>query len=338
LEKGHALEAVLPGLVAQVEAALPFLKQGAIPYLAALNCLSIFDAAVHDAWGRALGGSAYAFYSAAWLNADLGVYLGADFAGRYPDTFLGQRRTRLRPQHVVGVSDALTPATAQAAVGTLPTNLTCFKLKSRGQDPGIDAQRLSDVYRTAVQAGASPTAIHLSLDPNEACAHPDFLLEMIDRLARDHPAALAALDYIEQPTARDLSSYAFTLHKVAQIKPVIIDESLDRLENLAQLQSLGWSGLALKTCKGQSHSLLAYCWGKGHNLFMTLQDLTNPGLALVHSANLCAQLDLAVDYFEGNSRQYAPDACPQEQAAYPAYFQLQDGRLQLPAQPPFGLY
>ena len=347
LEKGHALEAVLPGLVAQVEATLPFLKRGAIPYLAALNCLSPFDAAVHDAWGRALGGSAYAFYGAAWLNADLGVYLGTDFAGRYPDTFLGQRRTRLRPQHVVGVSDALTPETAQAAGSTLPTNLTdwirrdgltCFKLKARGQDPGIDAQRLGDVYRTAVQAGAPPTAIRLSLDPNEACAHPDFLLEMIERLAHDHPAALAALDYIEQPTARDLSSYSFTLHKVAQHKPVIIDESLDRLENLAQLQRLGWSGLALKTCKGQSHSLLAYCWGKQHNLFMTLQDLTNPGLALVHSANLCAQLDLAVDYFEGNSRQYAPAACPQEQAAYPAYFQLQDGCLQLPAQPPFGLY
>ncbi len=348
LEKGHALEAALPGLVIQVEESLPFLKPGAIPYLAALNCLSIFDAAVHDGWGRALGGSAYAFYDAEWLNADLGVYLGSDFDGAYPAAFLaGQRRTTLRPQHVVGVSDALTPETTKATTGALPTNLTdwirrdgltCFKLKSRGQDPAVDAQRLRDVYTTAVQAGAPPAALHLSLDPNEACAHPDFLLEMIERLARDCPAALAALDYIEQPTARDLGSYSFTLHKVAQRKPVIIDESLDRLENLAQLQPLGWSGLALKTCKGQSHSLLAYCWGKQQNLFMTLQDLTNPGLALVHSANLCAHLDLSVAYFEGNSRQYAPDACPREQANYPAYFQLHDGALQLPAQQPFGLY
>lgn len=347
LEKGHHLEQLLPALVAQVEAALPFLAPGALPYLAALNCFSPFDAAIHDAWGRALGGSVYAFYGADWLNADLGVYLGPEFQGLYPDRFLRQPRQRLPLQHVVGVSDALTPSAATQPGDALPTDLTswirrdgltCFKLKSRGQEPTVDAQRLAAVYRTAVEAGVLPAAIHLSLDPNEACAHPDYLLEVFAQLARDCPAALTALDYIEQPTARDLRSYTFTLHQVAQHKPVIIDESLDHLENLALLEQLGWSGLALKTCKGQSHTLLAYCWGKQHQLFMTLQDLTNPGLALVHSANLCAHLALAVDYFEGNSRQYAPTACPAEQATYPAYFAVTDGCLHLPAHQPLGLY
>lgn len=347
LEKGHQLEEALPGLVTQVEDALPFLKRGAIPYLAALNCLSPFDAAVHDAWGRALGGSAYAFYDATWLNADLGTYLGPAFAGCYPAAFLSQPRKILRIQHVVGVHDALTSTAGAHSTNALPGDLTswirrdgltCFKLKSRGQDPAVDAQRLCDVYNTAIQAGMSPEAIHLSLDPNEACTGPEFLVEMLERLAWDCPLGFAALDYIEQPTARDLCSYTFTLHKVARHKPVIIDESLDHLENLTRLQPLGWSGLALKTCKGQSHTLLAYCWGKRHNLFMTLQDLTNPGLALVHSANLCAHLGLAVDYFEGNSRQYAPAACLAEQAAYPAYFQLHDGCLHLPDREPFGLY
>lgn len=347
LEKGHQLEDALPGLVTQVEDALPFLQRGAIPYLAALNCLSPFDAAVHDAWGRALGGSAYAFYGAAWLNADLGTYLGPAFRGYYPADFLSRRRPTLRLQHVVGVSDALTPAAATPTTGGLPGDLTswikrdgltCFKLKSRGQDPAVDAQRLGNVYTTAVEAGVHPQRIHLSLDPNEACAGPDFLIEMLEQLAWDCPLALAALDYIEQPTARDLSRYTFTLHKVARHRPVIIDESLDRLENLARLQPLGWSGLALKSCKGQSHSLLAYCWGKQHNLYMTLQDLTNPGLALVHSANLCAHLALSVDYFEGNSRQYTPVACPEEQAAYPTYFRVHDGCLHLPVAEPFGLY
>jgi len=347
LEKGHHLEEALPELVAQVEASLPFLQRGAIPYLAALNCLSSFDAAIHDAWGRALGGSAYAFYGAAWLNADLGAYLGPAFGGAYPDQFLGRRRLTLPVQHVVGVSDALTPTETDQPAGALPTDLTswirrdgltCFKLKSRGQDPAVDAQRLAAVYTTAVQAGVPPAAIHLSLDPNEACAHPDFLLDLFAQLASDCPAALAALDYIEQPTARELSSYTFTLHEAARQKPVLIDESLDRLQNLELLQPLGWSGLALKSCKGQTHTLLAYCWGKQHNLFMTLQDLTNPGLALVHSANLGAQLALAVDYFETNSRQYTPAACPEEQAAYPAYFHVHDGALHPPPRAPFGLY
>lgn len=347
LEKGHHLEQLLPGIITQVETTLPFLAPDAMPYLAALNCLAPFDAAIHDAWGRALGGAVYAFYGADWLNADLGVYLGPAFAGLYPVHFLSRPRQRLPLQHVVGVSDALRPGETTQPANGLPTDLTswirrdgltCFKLKSRGQESTVDAQRLAAVYRTAVEAGVSPTSVHLSLDPNEACAHPDFLLEVFAQLERDCPAALAALDYVEQPTARDLRSYTFTLHQVAQHKPVIIDESLDRLENLALLEPLGWSGLALKTCKGQSHTLLAYCWGKQHKVFMTLQDLTNPGLALVHSANLCAHLALSVDYFEGNSRQYAPAACQSEQAAYPAYFTVVDGCLQLPARQSFGLY
>ncbi len=350
LEKGHQLEQVLTALMRDVEQKLPFLEAGILPHLAALNCLAPFDAAVHDAWGRALGGSAYNFYAADWLNADLGVYLGDEFKNRYPVAFLGQRRRTLGIQHVVGMSDILTPdATngAAQAITELPQDLAswikrdginAFKVKSRGQDPLADARRLSAIYTTALAAGLAPSQIHLSIDPNEACASPDYLLEMLDWMAVEAPAALAALDYIEQPTARDLSTYSFTLHQVAQRKPVIIDESLDRLENLALLKPLGWSGLAVKTCKGQTHSLLAYCWGKQNKLFMTIQDLTNPGLALVHSANLCAQLDLAVDYFECNSRQFMPHACPAEQQDHPAYFQAYAGNLHLPRHEPLGLY
>lgn len=350
LEKGQQLEQALPALMQRIEQELSFLKADVIPYLAALNCLAPFDAALHDAWGRALGGSVYDFYGAEWLNADLGVYLGPEFKGRYPVEFLVPRRPALGVQHVVGMGDALTPDQVNE-VSTNATDLpqdltawiardgiTAFKVKSRGQDPSADARRLSAIYSTALAAGVQPKQIHLSIDPNEACAGPDFLLELLDYLASESPAALVALDYIEQPTARDLSTYTFTLHKVTQRKPVIIDESLDRLENLALLKPLGWSGLALKTCKGQTHSLLAYCWGKQHGQFMTIQDLTNPGIALVHSANLCAQLDLAVNYFECNSRQFMPHACQEEQTRYPAYFQVQAGSLYLPHHKPLGLY
>jgi hypothetical protein len=100
----------------------------------------------------------------------------------------------------------------------------------------------------------------------------------------------------------------------------------------------GWSGLAVKTCKGQSSSLLAYCWAKAHGYHVTLQDLTNPGRALVHSANLCAHLALTVDSFECNSRQYMPHARPQEQAAYPAYFRAVEGALCIPTESSLGLY
>jgi hypothetical protein len=137
---------------------------------------------------------------------------------------------------------------------------------------------------------------------------------------------------------RDLARQTVTLHAVSARKPVIIDESLDHLEHLSLLGPLGWSGLAVKTCKGQTHSVLAYCWGRQKGQFLTLQDLTNPGLALVHSANLCAQLALNVAYFEYNSRQFMPEAALEEQAAYAPYFRVSAGEVQLPVDGLEGLY
>jgi hypothetical protein len=349
LEKGYKLEQALPSLVCQIERDFPFLEPGAFPYLAALNCLSPFDAAVHDAWGRALGGPVYDFYDAEWLNADLGYYLGAEFAGSFPKRYWGKRRSRLSVQHVVGMKDRLEIAGAEALSrpGELPQTLgawirrdgvRCFKVKSYGQDPVDDAQHLVTVFEIARIMGIPVDQIHLSLDPNEACPDAVFVLALLDYLAAEAPAVLAALDYIEQPVKRNLALQTVLLHEVAARKPVIIDESLDHLENLALLGPLGWSGLSLKTCKGQTHCLLAYCWGRQNGQFLTLQDLTNPGIALVHSANLCAQLMLSVDYFEYNSRQFMPKAALEEQAGYARYFRLLAGEVQLPVDRRDGLY
>ena len=346
LQKHLWLEQCLAQAVVTVEAAAGW-AAGTLPHLAALNCLAPFDAAIHDGWARAIGASAYQLYTAQWLNADLATYFGGDLAGRYPGDYLVARRPTLRVQHVVGVGDALTPDPAQVpALPDLPTNLTqwvqrdglsSFKIKSKGQDPLLDAQRIAAVYHTVLTT--QPTQpIHLSVDPNEGCPDAAFLLQMLDALAQDAPDAYAALDYIEQPTARDLSTYTFTLHEVAARKPVILDESLDTLDVLPRMSSQGWSGIAVKTCKGQSSSLLAYCWAKQHNTHVTIQDLTNPGRALVHSANLAAHLALTVDSFECNSRQYMPHARPAEQAEDPTYFRTQEGMLCLSASPGLGLY
>jgi L-alanine-DL-glutamate epimerase-like enolase superfamily enzyme len=312
-----------------------------------------FDAALHDAWGAAWGGPLYAGYTADWLNQDLGAYLGPGFRGRYPGDYLAPRRRRLAVQHVVNIGDALTPAEVdpdRLLPAGLPADLTSwirrdrvrhFKLKTRGRSPVEDARRLVDVYTAAVPALAEsgvPDGPRLSVDPNEGCRDPEVLSEILDRVQAEAPQVLAALDYIEQPTARDLAAYTYTLHAVARRVPVIIDESLDTLDHLERLHELGWSGLAVKTCKGHTHSLLAYCWGRHHGLYLTVQDLTNPGLALVHSANFCAHLHLAVDCFECNHRQFLPLARPDEKAANPDYFRVADGYLTLPATMGPGLY
>ena len=353
IEKGIRLEQAAVELAAQLADEEPLLQNTPMPRLAVLNCMAPFDAALHDAWGAALSVPLYAAYTADNLNQDLSAWLGADFAGRYPADYLGPRRRALSVQHVVGFNDALTPAEAdsqQPAPADLPADLTTWierdrlrylKLKLRGQSPAEDAARLIEVHTVAAQAMESAGVAggpRLSVDPNEAYLEAAMMLEILDRVAAEKPQVLAALDYVEQPTPRDLGAYTDTLHDVAARVPVVVDESLDDLDNLDWIHRLGWSGLAVKTCKGHTHSLLAYCWGRHHRLYLTLQDLTNPGLALVHSANFCAHLRLDVDCFEGNYRQFMPLSRPHEQAAHPAYFQVTDGQLLLPPDMGPGLY
>ena len=352
IEKGIRLEQAAVELAVQLAEDEPLLQNTPMPRLAVLNCMSPFDAALHDAWGAALPVPLYAAYTAETLNQDLSAGLGADFAGRYPADYLGPRRRALSVQHVVGFNDALTPAegdSQEAAPADLPADLTTwierdrlryFKLKLRGQSPAEDAGRVIEVYTAASQAMDATGMTggpRLSVDPNEAYQKADTVLEVLDRVA-EKPQVLVALDYIEQPTPRDLEAYTDTLHDVAARVPVVVDESLDDIDNLDWIHRLGWSGLAVKTCKGHTHSLLAYCWGRHHGLYLTLQDLTNPGLAFVHSVNFCAHLRLDVNCFEGNYRQFMPESRPREQAAHPAYFQVTDGQLTLPPDMGSGLY
>ena len=350
---GFALEGQLPALERRVAAASALPPGISIPMLALLNCLAPFDAALHDAWGRALGRPSYECYTEEFLAADLSSCLGPDFVGCYPGQFLRPRHTQLQVQHVVGLADPLTPAEVdpqRLPPAGLPADLqswirrdrvSVFKLKAAGRNPAEDAERLAAVYQVARRTLAAvglAVLPRLSCDPNEGYGDSAGVVELLERLARDYPAVFAALDYLEQPTPRDLALYRFTLEEATRHKPIVVDESLDRLEHLHLLRPLGWSGLAVKTCKCHTHSLLAYCWARRHNLYIVLQDLTNPGRALVHSANLASYLIMANNYLECNSRQYMPSAVPEEQAAYPHYFRVAEGAVHLPSLSGPGLY
>jgi L-alanine-DL-glutamate epimerase-like enolase superfamily enzyme len=164
------------------------------------------------------------------------------------------------------------------------------------------------------------------------------LVELLDKLKEKHPHIYDSIIYIEQPTKRDLENYAFTLHEVSKRKPVLLNESLDSLDSLRYLDPLGWSGVALKTCKGQSAALIGYCWAMRRGVYITVQDLTNPGLACVHSANLAGHLRLSSDAFECNTRKYAPDSCPEETAQYSEMFIARNGKLPLDQIRGQGLY
>jgi L-alanine-DL-glutamate epimerase-like enolase superfamily enzyme len=313
-----------------------------VPRLASLVCWSPFDAAIHDAWGKVSGRSTYQLYSGEYLNADLSAYLGSSWRDQYPNAFLTPPRERLDVQHVVGISDPLTSSEIIQADGSedgLPGTLSewiardsvrWFKLKVTGTDVEWDLQRILDVYHVACESlsrlGVEPR-VRLCIDPNEACPNPGPVVELLQRLREESRDAYDALVYIEQPTPRPLAEYDYTLHEISRYKPVLVDESLEDPANLPYIEKLGWSGVALKTCKGQSHALMTYCWARRHGMFVTVQDLTNPGLSFIQSANLASHLSLSVNAFEYNSRQYLHDCGLSEDSAYPDLFQVRDGQI-----------
>lgn len=325
---------------------------GRLPLLSSLVCWSPFDAAIHDGWAKAANRSAYDMYTAEFLNEDLSVALGEAFKGKYPGHYLSDRpRRQLQVQHVVGAGDPLRRSeAAQRPDDDEPLALeewierdgvAWLKLKLKGVDVEWDLARTAEVYSIAEQTLSRcgiRRPVLFEIDANEACPMPEPTVEYLRKLRERAPAVFEALQYVEQPTPRRLADYTYTLHEISRYKPVLVDESLDDLGNLPLIDRQGWSGVALKTCKGHSHALIAYCYARSKNWFITLQDLTNPGIALMHSAALCSRLSLSIDAFEYNSRQYIPRCQPHIQAKHPDIFRVADGSIGIDSLAGIGLY
>ena len=116
------------------------------------------------------------------------------------------------------------------------------------------------------------------------------------------------------------------MHRAARIKPVVIDESLLDLESLMLCRELGYTGVALKACKGHSEALLMGAAAQKYGMFLCVQDLTCPGRSFLHSASLAARLP-GVAAIEGNARQYCPAGNRAWADRFPTMFRVTDGTL-----------
>jgi L-alanine-DL-glutamate epimerase-like enolase superfamily enzyme len=311
-----------------------------VPRLCTLVVASPFDAAVHDAFGKVHGVSCYHTYGPEFLTHDLGHYLGPEFRGETLDRYLSREpRPRLPLYHLVGALDPLEAADVKQAVGdglpeTLPewvrfNGLTHLKIKLNGDDLAWDVDRVTRVDRVAAEAQRQRgvTTWHYSLDFNERCPNVGYLLEFLERVRRQTPEGFGRIAYVEQPTARDLRAHRENvMHAAAKIRPVVIDESLLDLESLQLARQLGYTGAALKACKGQSQSLLLAAAARKYGLFLCVQDLTCPGASLIHSAGLAAHVP-GVTAIESNARQYVPAANAPWEARFPGLFRVTDGTL-----------
>jgi hypothetical protein len=202
----------------------------------------------------------------------------------------------------------------------------CLKVKLRGTDLAWDVNRTLEVYRIAheILARQGQTQLHMSADTNEQCESPEYVVEYLRRVQEQEPRAYNALLYVEQPTERDLTTHRFDMRAIAKRKPVILDESLIGFKEMDLALELGWSGVALKTCKCHSMALLTAAHAQAAGIPYTVQDLTNPGLSLLHSVGLGARLHPLMGV-EANSRQYYPDTSTPEAAVHPDIVRVKNG-------------
>ena len=311
-----------------------------IPKLCALVVASPFDAALHDAFGKANGLPSWQALGPDFLSDDLGVLLGDAFAGRRIEGCLRDAPAEsLGLYHLVGALDPLTEGDVATQIGdghpeTLmdwvrQDGLTHLKIKLDGDDLAWDVDRIASIHAatTEVQKEIGVHELAYSLDFNERCENVDYLIGVFDKLREVNPGAFDAIHYVEQPTSRHLSRDGDQdMHRAAEIRPVVIDESLVDLETLLLARDLGYSGAALKTCKGHTHALLVAAAAHDLGLFLCVQDLTCPGRSFIHSAGLAARVK-GIETIEGNARQFIPQANVEWATKIPGLFTVRNGRI-----------
>ncbi len=342
MELGHDFqENILPGLLKQFNAERGEQTEP-MPWLAALICCSVFDIALHDAFGNLHQRPIYETYHSGFMNRDLAAFISpasdgkVSFQSRFPQDFLVAPTPReLFAWHLVGGLDPLDDSelTGREPNDGYPTTLAewikrdglkCLKVKLRGNDSVWDFQRLVKIGQIALENSVE----WLSADFNCTVKNPDYVNEILDRLKKDFPRIHEMILYVEQPFPYELEHNRIDVHSVSGRKPLFLDESAHDWRLVKLGRELGWTGVALKTCKTQTGALLSCCWAKAHGMSLMVQDLTNPMLAQIPHVLLAANVGTIMGV-ETNSMQFYPAASTTEEKVHPGIYQRRNGCINL---------
>jgi L-alanine-DL-glutamate epimerase-like enolase superfamily enzyme len=202
--------------------------------------------------------------------------------------------------------------------------LTCLKIKLRGNDAPWDYERIVRVGRIAIEHDVT----WLNTDFNCTVSDPAYVNEIHDRLMKEYPRIYQMLLYVEQPFPYDIEANRIDVHSVSARKPLFMDESAHDWKLIRLGRQLGWTSVALKTCKTQSGALLSLCWAKAHGMTLMVQDLTNPMLAQIPHVLLAAYAGTIMGV-ETNAMQFYPAASAPEEAVHPGLYQRRNGQIDL---------
>jgi hypothetical protein len=276
------------------------------------------------------------------MNRDLSWYYGADFEkifrGKYPEDYLvlnGACKNDIAVWHLVGAKDVVSDGelTGGEPDDGYPVKLRdwitrdglkCLKVKLTGVDAEWDYRRLLVVGKLALETGVE----WLSTDFNCTVKDPRYVCEILDRLMAEEPAVYKLILYVEQPFPYDIETYPIDVRSVSARKPLFMDESAHDWSFVKTGRELGWTGVALKTCKTITGAILSLCWAKEFSLTLMVQDLTNPMFAQIPHVGLGVHAGTIMGV-ESNGMQFYPEASRDEARIHPGLYNRAGGKLRL---------
>ncbi len=275
------------------------------------------------------------------MSHDLSHYLGAEYKGEYPSRYVrSEPKPRMPLCHMISALDPIEETQNKKPIKdglpeTLPewikyNGLTYFKIKLNGDDLKWDVERILHIDRvtTETQKARGVSDWTYVLDFNEKCPNVEYYLTFLRRLKDKMPVAFRRIEYVEQPTARDLKAHPEnTMHEAAKLCPVVIDESLTDVDSLLLAQKMGWTGAVIKSPKGLTHMLMIASVAGKRQILACGGDMSCPGAALIQTAHLQARVP-GISSVEANARQFLPAANKAWESRFPGMFRITDGMIQ----------
>jgi L-alanine-DL-glutamate epimerase-like enolase superfamily enzyme len=311
-----------------------------IPKLCVLNTAGAFDAAVHDAFGKAGGVSSFHTYGPEYMRNDLSRYLGAEYKGVFPDKYIkSEPKARMPLCHLISAVDPLGAVdNAKPIKDGLPetlaewinqNGLTYLKIKLNGDDLKWDVERMLNIERVTAETQKKRGVQHWTYIPdfNEKCPNVEYFLSFLKKLKEQSPVCFRRIEYVEQPTHRDLKAHPENdMHEAAKLCPVVIDESVIDVQSVLLARKQGWTGAVVKSPKGLTHMILIACVAGKQKMRVAGGDMSCPGAALIQTASFQARLP-GVTSIEANARQFLPAANKGWDERFPGMFRITDGMM-----------
>jgi hypothetical protein len=239
----------------------------------------------------------------------------------FPISHVWSPRVSYAVRHTVGLSDPLDeedwseekrindgePETLQEYIEA--HGLTHFKIKISG-DADADLTRLGEIWNRCL---AKNDESKITLDGNEAYTDIGAFADFVDRFEKELPGMFDHTLFIEQPLTRALThdlSTTRTVRRIAQKKPLVIDEADGTTDAFRRAFAIGYSGCSHKNCKGVFKSILNKMLCKvfeestGREAFLSAEDLSNMAIIPLHQDFEVVSV-LNLEHCERNGHHYA---------------------------------